>query len=127
MTHGLSLAAVRITLGNQRFYIPATQVQRCSLVVYEAEDIPRLSQWLGLPDEPEEGMHLHLIVPASNVEQGWYLWGKLENVQLSPGDIYPLPELLKPCCQLPALRALVWDKGFSGLLSWPVESSLGNL
>lgn len=118
MTHALSLAAVRLTLGPQRFYIPATQIQRCSLVEYEAEGIARFSQWLGLPDEPEQGLHLHLFIPASNVVQGWYLWGELENVLLPPSDIYPLPELLKQCCKLPALRALVGDGGCSPLLSW---------
>ncbi|MEW7312148.1 hypothetical protein AB1E22_05405 [Buttiauxella gaviniae] len=118
MTHGLNLAAVRITLGNQHFYIPATQVQSCVLVDYEAPDIPRFSQWLGLPDEPECGMHLHLFVPASNIAQGWYLWGELENVVLRQHDIFPLPALLQQCNQLPAIRALVQDEGISPLLSW---------
>lgn len=118
MTHKLNLSAVRITLGRQRFYIPATQVQRCSLVDYETDGIGRFSHWLGLPAEPEQDLHLHLIVPASGVEQGWYLWGKLENVILTQSDIYPLPDLLTQCCQLPALRALVWDESIVPLLSW---------
>lgn len=127
MTHKLNLSAVRITLGRQRFYIPATQVQRCSLVDYETDGIGRFSHWLGLPAEPEQGLHLHLIVPASGVAEGWYFWGELENVQLSQGDIYPLPTLIQQCCRLPALRAYVKDEGISGLLSWPVESSLEDL
>lgn len=118
MTHSLNLACVRITLGDVHFYIPAGQVQRCALVDYEADDVPRLSQWLGLPDEPEQGLHLHLWVPASGVAEGWYFWGELENVTLPASDIFPLPALMQHCCQLPALRALVKDESFSPLLSW---------
>lgn len=118
MTRSLNLAAVRITLGALRFYIPATQVQHCALVDYEASDIPRFSQWLGLPDEPEQGLHLHLLVPTSQVREGWYFWGELENVTLQASDIFPLPAIMQQCSQLAALRALVKDQSFSPLLSW---------
>ncbi|MGB7800686.1 hypothetical protein [Buttiauxella sp.] len=118
MTHSPNLASVRITLGALRFYIPAAQVQRCALVEYETPDIPRFSQWLGLPDEPEQGLHLHLWVPASKVSEGWYFWGELENVTLQASEIFPLPELMQQCSRLPALRALVKDNSFSPLLSW---------
>lgn len=118
MAHSLKLAAVRITLGAQYFYIPAAQVQHCALVDDGTPDIPRLSQWLGLPDELEQGLHLHLWVPASKVDEGWHFWGELENVTLQASDIFPLPELVKLCSTLPALRALVNDSRFSPLLSW---------
>ncbi|TNV20859.1 hypothetical protein FH968_08020 [Buttiauxella sp. B2] len=118
MNHTLSLAAVRITLGDLHLYIPATQVQQCVLAEYAPSGSLRLSQWLGLPDEPQRGMHLHLFVPASLVTQGWYFWGELENVELRQSEIFPLPLLMLQCCQLPALRALVKDEGMSPLLSW---------
>lgn len=118
MTHSLSLAAVRLTLGELHLYIPATQVQRCVLAEYAPPDSLRFSQWLGLPDEPQRGMHLHLFVPASQVTEGWYFWGELENVVLRQSEIFPLPPLMQQCCQLPALRALVKDEGISPLLSW---------
>lgn len=118
MTHSLSLAAVRITLGELHLYIPASEVQRCVLVDYEADGIPRLSQWLGLPEEPEQGMHLHLFVPASNVKEGWYFWGQLENVELRYDEIFPLPTLLEHCGKLPGLRALVQDETLSPMLSF---------
>ncbi|MGO0674222.1 hypothetical protein [Citrobacter werkmanii] len=118
MTAPINLAAVRITLGTLNFYIPANQVGRCSLVTQVAPEIPRLSQWLGIADEPQQGRHLHLFVPDSGVETGWYLWGQLENVIL-PGDtIFAVPPLLARNCHLPALRALVGSEAFSPLLSW---------
>jgi hypothetical protein len=114
----LSLAAVRITLGELHIYIPATQVQRCVLVDSQSHAVQSFSQWLGLPEEPQRGMNLHLFVPASNVTEGWSFWGELENVVLRQSDIFPLPELLHQCCQLPALRAFVQDESLSPLLSW---------
>ena len=118
MTHSLSLAAVRITIGNMHFYIPTSQVQRCVLAGPDTPEIQRFSQWLGLPDEPQRGMHLHLLVPASNVANGWYFWGELENVVLRQNEIFPLPMILQQCCKLPGLRALVQDECLSPLLSW---------
>lgn len=118
MTHSLSLSAVRITLGDAHFYIPSSQVQRCVLAGYDNPDIQRFSHWLGLPDEPARGMHLHLFVPASNVATGWHFWGELENVVLRQNEILPLPVILQQCCKLPGLRALVQDESLSPLLSW---------
>jgi hypothetical protein len=118
MTPCRSLEAVKISLGSLHFYIPASEVQRCSLVQAEMPDIKKFSQWLGLEAEPQQGMHLHLQVPASPESAGWYFWGELENVTLTAQEIFPLPALLQRCCQLPALKALVLDKGFSPLLSW---------
>lgn len=113
-----SLEAVKISLGGLHFYIPACEVQRCALVQAEQPDVKRFSQWLGLDAEPPRGMHLHLQVPTSPEGAGWYFWGEIENVTLSAQDIFPLPALLQRCCQLPALKALVRDSGFSPLLSW---------
>lgn len=118
MTQPASLAAVRITLGSQVLYIPANQVGRCSLVTQLSPEIPRFSQWLGLADEPEQGRLLHLLVPASAVVTGWYLWGQLETVMLSSETLFAVPPLLAHGCRLPALRALVGSETFSPLLSW---------
>ncbi|EMF0718797.1 hypothetical protein [Citrobacter sp. Marseille-Q6884] len=118
MTPLINLAAVRITLGEQDFYIPANQVKRCALVTQVLPEIPRFSQWLGIADEPQTGRHLHLFVPDSGVECGWYLWGQLENVLLSSDTIFAVPPLLAHGCRLPALRALVGTEAFSPLLSW---------
>lgn len=114
----INLAAVRVTLGVQDFYIPANQVKRCARVEQVLPEIPRFSQWLGIADEPQEGSHLHLFVPVSGVECGWYLWGQLENVMLSSDTIFAVPPLLARGCRLPALRALVGSETFSPLLSW---------
>lgn len=118
MTTASNLAAVRVTLGALNFYIPASQVGHCSLVVQAKPEIPRFSQWLGMGNEPQEGRHLHLFVPDSGVESGWYLWGQLENVILSSDTIFAVPPLLARSCRLPALRALVGSESFSPLLSW---------
>lgn len=118
MTPPINLAAVRIRLGTQDFYIPASQVGRCLLVTQAAPEIPRFSRWLGIADEPQQGWHLHLFVPTSGVETGWYLWGQLENVMLSSDTIFAVPPLLAHGCRLPALRALVGSEAFSPLLSW---------
>ncbi len=118
MTAPTNLAAVRITLGALTLYIPANQVGVCSLVTQVMPEIPRFSQWLGIADEPQEGWHLHLRVPDSGVETGWYLWGQLENVMLSGDIIFAVPPLLARNCHLPALRALVGREAFSPLLSW---------
>ncbi|WP_336284834.1 hypothetical protein [Citrobacter arsenatis] len=118
MSAPINLAAVRVTLGSQNFYIPASQVGRCALVTNIVSEIPRFSRWLGIADEPQEGRHLHLCVPDSGVETGWYLWGQLENVLLSSETIFAVPPLLARHCHLPALRALVGREAFSPLLSW---------
>lgn len=118
MTALTNLAAVRVTLGSQNFYIPASQVGRCALVTHVVPEIPRFSHWLGIADEPQEGRHLHLCAPDSGVDTGWYFWGQLENVMLSSDTIFAVPPLLARSCHLPALRALVGREAFSPLLSW---------
>lgn len=118
MTQPVNLAAVRIRMGIQDFYIPASQVCDCSRVTHISPTIPRFSQWLGIADEPLEGSHLHFFVPPSGVDTGWYLWGQLEHVMLSSDIIFALPPLLAHSCRLPALRALVGREALSPLLSW---------
>lgn len=113
-----SLAAVRIRLGQMNFYIPASQVLGCSLVSGQSMAIPSFSAWLGLPPEPQQGMHLHLLIPTSGVETGWQLWGELENVMLPAESIFPLPPLLAHSCRIKVLKALVRHEGFSPLLFW---------
>ena len=118
MTAPTNLAAVRITFGALTLYIPAYQVCMCSLVTQVVPEIPQFSQWLGITDEPQVGWHLHLRVPDSGVETGWYLWGQLENVMLSSDIVFAVPPLLARNCHLPALRALGGCEAFSPLLSW---------
>lgn len=104
--------------GSANFVYTSKQVGVCSLVTQVVPEIPRFSQWLGITDEPQEGWHLHLRVPDSGVETGWYLWGQLENVMLSSDIIFAVPPLLARNCHLPALRAPVGCEAFSPLLSW---------
>lgn len=61
MTQPVNTAAVRIRMGTQAFYIPASQVRNCSRVTHVSPTIPRFSQWLGITDEPPEGGHLHFL------------------------------------------------------------------
>lgn len=119
MTVPDSLAAVHLHMGNIDFYIPASEVLRCSLVREAQSEIPLFSHWLGLKEEPHQGMHLHLLVPGSNVLTGWTLWGELENVILAREAIFALPPLVRESCKIPVLRALVNShNGLSPLLSW---------
>lgn len=49
MTALTNLAAVRVTLGSQNFYIPASQVGRCALVTHVVPEIPRFVTGWVLP------------------------------------------------------------------------------
>lgn len=73
MTQPVNLAAVRIRMGTQAFYIPASQVRNCSRVTHVSPTIPRFSQWLGIADEPHEGSHLHFLFrQAASIPAGTY-------------------------------------------------------